>query len=132
MIFVCFLALGVSQITYAQSVEETWEHHIDAWEARDIERIISDYNEESILILNNKIHKGLDDIKKVFLKLFQIFDNGINRIDPVTIEGRVIFITWYFTPKGSSMEYFGTDTFIVEDSKISVQTIASPLYDSNL
>ncbi len=109
------------------TVEEVWQHHIESWVKRDLDAITADYDKDSFMIINNVIYKGPKQIKKVFATLFKTFDDGKNRIDPVIIKGRVIYIVWYFTPKGDK-EYFGTDTFIVENGKIKVQTIASLLY----
>ncbi|MCX6116734.1 MAG: hypothetical protein NT027_04275, partial [Proteobacteria bacterium] len=64
----------------------------------------------------------------VFVQLFKIFDDGVNRIDSPILIDRFVYITWHFTPSGMK-EYFGTDTFVIEDGKIVLQTIASPLYD---
>lgn len=110
-------------------VGETWQHHIDAWEQRDVDAIAQDYTENSLLILNGNTFRGTDAIKEVFRQLFTIFDSGENRIDPVIIEDRIIYITWHFRPTAQE-EFFGTDTFVIEHGKISVQTIASPLYHS--
>lgn len=118
----------LSSSAMAQTTNEVWTHHIEAWQARSLEAIVSDYNEDSVLILNNQVFKGTNAIKNVFTQLFGIFDHGQNRIDTPVSPGRIVYITWHFTPTGES-EFFGTDTFIIEQGKIAVQTIASPLYD---
>ena len=107
--------------------EEVWAHHIEAWNARDLEAISSGYGPDSILILNNAVFRGPDEIREAFRQLFAIFDQGENEIDPLVLEGRVIYITWHFTPRGGTA-VDGTDTFVVEKGKITVQTIASRLY----
>jgi ketosteroid isomerase-like protein len=112
----------------SQTTNEVWTHHIEAWQARSLDAIVSDYNEDSVLILNNQVFKGTRAIKNVFAQLFGIFDHGQNRIDTPVLSGRIVYITWHFTPTGES-EFFGTDTFVIEQGKIAVQTIASPLYD---
>lgn len=113
-----------------QTTAEVWQHHIDAWVQRDLDAIVSDYTDESLMIVNNRIYRGQDEIRKVFEHLFVLFDEGSNRIDPAILDGRIIYITWFFTPTGDH-EYFGTDTFVVEDGKIVVQTIASLLYEKH-
>jgi hypothetical protein len=112
----------------SRTTEQVWEHHIQSWEARDLTAIVSDYNAESVLIVNGNVFRGRAEIEQVFSKLFAIFDGGINRIDPPTVVGRIVYLTWHFTPMGLS-EFYGTDSFVIEDGIISVQTIASPLYD---
>jgi hypothetical protein len=110
------------------STSEVWQHHIEAWSQRDLAQIASDYDQDSLLILNGKVFQGEAQIKIVFQKLFQIFDGGENQIDPVIIKDRIVFITWHFKPRGHQVQY-GTDTFVIENGKIKVQMIASPLYD---
>lgn len=125
--FGVFMASMLSGSVHAQT-EDVWSHHIRAWESRDLDGIVSDYSDDSILILNNQVFRGPTAIRKVFAQLFSIFDHGSNRIDtPVLIE-RIVYITWHFTPTGDS-EFYGTDTFVIENGKIAVQTIASPLYE---
>lgn len=113
----------------AQSTEGVWKHHIEAWEKRSVEAIASGYSDEAVLIVNNKIFQGPEQVKNVFSQLFAIFDNGKNRIDTPVLLGRFIYITWHSTPS-EGPEFFGTDTFVVENGKIILQTIASELYDA--
>jgi hypothetical protein len=120
-------ALQVSTTALSQSTEEVWQHHIEAWESRSLDEIAQDYSERSILILNNQVFTGSDQIKGVFSQLFKIFNSGKNRIDTPVLRDRFVYITWNFTPDKRG-EFFGTDTFVIEDGKIILQTIASPLY----
>ncbi|AOX02153.1 hypothetical protein BJP34_24345 [Moorena producens PAL-8-15-08-1] len=113
-----------------ETTEETikvWEHHINAWANSDLEDIISDYSEDSILILNHTVYKGIDQVACVFDSLFEIFADGNNIIVPETIEGEVIYITWNYTPLNDHA-YDGTDTFVVRNSIIEYQTIGSRLF----
>ena len=80
------------------------------------------------MIGNNKVYKGLEEIRGVFASLFKIFNNGRNLIYPEAIAKEVIYITWNFTP-GDDDSYFGTDSFIVENGIITYQTVASLLYE---
>lgn len=117
-----------STASAGSTTDQVWQHHIDAWVARDMDAIVSDYPEDALLIVNNRILRGPEGARKMFTHLFKLFDNGKNRIDPAIVDGRIIYITWHFTPKGGE-ETYGTDTFVVENGKIMVQTIASQLYD---
>ncbi|MEQ8752446.1 MAG: nuclear transport factor 2 family protein [Coleofasciculus sp. G1-WW12-02] len=111
-----------------EETKKVWKHHIEAWDAGDLDEIMADYGEDSILILNNTVYKGIEAVRGVFGRLFQIFSNGENIIDPEVIEGEVIYITWHFTPTNDDT-YFGTDSFVVHKSMIKYQTIASLLYE---
>ncbi|MFF7234643.1 nuclear transport factor 2 family protein [Streptomyces sioyaensis] len=110
-----------------QATADVWKRHIDAWGKRDLDAIMSDYAEDAVLVLNNQTYEGRPAIRKVFTRLFEIFDQGKNNIDPPTIKDRLVYITWHFTPR-AHQTVFGSDTFVVENNAISYQTIASPLY----
>lgn len=127
--FASLLALFSGSAVFAASTDEVWHHHIKAWEDRSVGDIVSDYTDESILVLNNQVFKGQEQIAQVFTQLFGIFDAGVNRIDTPLVFGRFVYITWHFTPTTQS-EFFGTDTFVIENGKITLQTIASPLYEA--
>lgn len=127
--FASLLTMFSGSLAFAESTGEVWNHHIQAWEARSVEDIVSDYSDESVLILNNQIFKGQNQIAHVFTQLFNIFDAGVNRIDTPVVFDRFVYITWHFTPTTKS-EFFGTDTFVIENGKIILQTIASPLYEA--
>ncbi|MEL7036506.1 MAG: nuclear transport factor 2 family protein [Cyanobacteria bacterium J06592_8] len=116
-----------------ETTEETkkvWQHHIQAWDAVDLDAIMADYSEDSILILNNTVKKGIEPVRNVFANLFDLFSKGQNIIDPEVIEEEVIYITWHFTPEAEGGTcYFGTDSFVVQNSIIKYQTIGSSLYE---
>ena len=123
------LSLGASHAFAVSDTRAVWEHHIQAWEERNVDDIVSDYSDDSVLILNNRVHKGQKQIADVFRRLFEIFDGGVNRINTPIVLERFVYITWHFTPTGRA-EFYGTDTFVIENGKIVLQTIASPLYDA--
>ena len=53
--------VGVNEIEAIKIAEETkkvWKHHIDAWDAGDLDGIMEDYCEDSIFIGNNKVYNG--------------------------------------------------------------------------
>lgn len=121
--------LSVSLTTHgaAKTTDEVWQHHLDAWGKQSVKDIVKDYDDKSTLILNNQIFKGEEAIGHVFTQLFKIFNQGTSRIDTPVIQDRFVYLIWYLTPKGQS-EFLGTDTFVVEDGKISLQTITSPIF----
>lgn len=126
--FVALMTLLASSRGFATSTQDTWHHHIEAWEARSVKDIVSDYSEDSTLIINNQVFRGREQIAQVFTQLFEIFDGGINRIDTPVVHDRFVYITWHYAPTADH-EFFGTDTFVVESGTIVLQTIASPLYN---
>ena len=123
-------ANDLASVKATEETKKIWKHHIDAWNARDLDEIMKDYSEESILIGNSKVYRGTEAIRGVFASLYEIFDNGSNLIDPEVIVKEVIYITWNFTPKDDD-SYFGTDSFVIENGIVIYQTVASLLYEKH-
>jgi len=123
-LLVSFSAFSAS----TEGTEKVWQEHINAWVDRDLDAIAVHYDKDSMMIVNNVVFRGPQEIRKVFEYLFHRFDNGSNAIDPAIVDDRTIYITWNFTPSEKKDAIYGTDTFFVEDGIIKVQTIASKLY----
>lgn len=119
-----FLNFLVDEVT----TQKIWDHHIQAWGAKDLDSILSDYDEAAFVIVNNKVFQGHDQIRAVFTQLFELFSHGVNQIQPAVVKAQTIYILWRFTPNGFG-SFMGTDSFVVSDGKIQAQTIASELYE---
>ena len=50
----------------AQQTEATLGHHLQALTVKDIEAVLSDYSEESILFTPNGVITGLDQLRGFF------------------------------------------------------------------
>ena len=119
--------LAVPQ-AFATTPGEIWEHHIEAWGTQDLDTILEDYTDTSLLVINGQEFLGKNEIRIVFARLFEIFDGGENTISPVLIRDSLVYITWMYQPLNSERPFFGTDTFLIEEGKIRIQTIGSALY----
>lgn len=110
--------------------ESILEHHLSAWGARDIDAILEDYTDDSTIISPNSVIKGLYDIREFFVNLGQNIlprDSEFDLIEKV-VEGNTAYLIW----KAKNDRYeipFACDTFIFEDGKIQVQTVAFMLED---
>ena len=107
--------------------KKVWDHHIQSFGVKDLDAIMSYYDKKAFVIINNKVFEGQEQIRSVFSQLFELFSQGVNKIDPAIVKGQIIYITWNFTPNNLK-SCFGTDSFVVLDGKIQAQTIASELY----
>jgi hypothetical protein len=113
------------------STNDVWLRHIDAWQRQSLPDIVADYAPDARMVINNRVFTGRDEVQHVFSQLFKLFSNGVNQIDPPVVFDRFVYITWRFSPQGgaTAKSHFGTDTFVVEDGLIHLQTIGSDLYD---
>ena len=97
--------------------QQVFEHHGSALMSRDIDEVMKDYTEDSVMITNlSGVTKGLVGIRAVFEAPSDL--SGIQLLAS-HFESDVAYITW----KADGIP-FGTDTFIVRDGKILVQTVA--------
>lgn len=124
LIITLLFCCSVFAKTYSTpSIEAIWNHHIAAWNKRDVKAITDDYSENSVVVVNNNLYKGKKEIEDLFLKLFSTFDKATeHQIDEAVIIGKIIYITW--RAKIDGIYYpLGTDTFVVENGYIAYQTI---------
>lgn len=110
------------------TTENVLENHLDAFVEQDLEAIMEDYVEDSVIITNMGIHDGLDEIEGLFEELFEDFSQSGSEIEleQREIEDEVAYIVWQGeTPDN---EYaFATDTFLVRDGAIVTQTFAGEI-----
>lgn len=94
------------------------EHHEAALDAADVDEIMEDYTEDSVFISNlGGVMKGLDAIRVAFSAAAGPIP-GFEKLAE-HIDGEVANVTW--KADGIAM---GTDTFIVRDGKVAIQTVA--------
>jgi hypothetical protein len=91
----------------------------------DLEGVMADYTEESVLITPDKTYKGLVEIRENFVNAFGVLPaNGTTfNITYSTVAGDVAYVVWTATTPTLNFKY-ATDTFIVKDGKIVSQTYA--------
>jgi ketosteroid isomerase-like protein len=94
------------------------DHHMAALLADDLDEVMTDYTEDSVFITNlGGVIKGLEGIRGVFGAsgaAMAGFEGAVEEVDD-----DVAFVVWK-----SDLMPFGTDTFVVRDGKIAVQTVA--------
>jgi ketosteroid isomerase-like protein/quercetin dioxygenase-like cupin family protein len=119
------LALTGAARANVPTTQQVWQHHIDAWTARDADGIVSDYTDDSVILVGKDVYRGKAEIRALFVKLFGIFDRAErHEIDPAVVVGKIVYLTWRARIDGT--EYpLGTDTFVIEAGKISYQTITA-------
>ena len=88
---------------------------------------MKDYTEDSVMIMPQANVTGLAAIRAVFTELFSgLFKPGTYdfTLDKRHVEGNVAYIVWHASTPDTNVP-IGTDTFIVRDGTIAVQTFAA-------
>ena len=103
-------------------------HHLNSFLSNDLEAVISDYTNESVLITPTATYTGKKKISEFFAELIKYFpkqksDFGLDR---TVIKNDIIYIIWHAKTPVVNVD-FGSDTFIIKDGKIHYQTYAAQL-----
>jgi ketosteroid isomerase-like protein len=111
------------------STEAVLKHHLESFNAGDLDEILKDYTEDSVFISPDGRLTGLDALREAFSGFFSgLFKPGTYEftMDAMDLEGEVAFIAWHSTNEGADVT-LATDTFIIRDGKIAVQTFAAQI-----
>jgi hypothetical protein len=102
--------------------EEVWQHHLAALDAGDLDEIVADYADDSVLITSNNIWRGKDGVRTAYAQSGEQFKNVVFDRPTQIFAGNVLFVE--FT--GSSAEttvLAGAETFVFRDGLIQTQTL---------
>ncbi len=103
-------------------------HHMDSFYNNDIDALMSDYTEESIIVTLEQTFKGLKEIRKFVQQLVAFFPKGktILVLDRISIEDDLGYIVWHAKTPNIDIP-LGSGTFILKNGKISQQTFVGQL-----
>lgn len=103
-------------------------HHINAIDANDLNELLADYTEASVLITMDTRICGLKEIGAFFKKFIRHFpkEGSSFFLDRVVVEAELIYILWHAKTPSLTVD-LGSDTFIIKDGKILQQTFAGIL-----
>lgn len=110
---------------HSAETKKVVEHHLDAFGKADMAAVMSDYTDTSVIITPGGELRGKEAIQGLFTALFAEFAKPGASFDLQTLvaEGNIGYIVWAAETADNVYEV-GTDTFLVEGSKIMVQTLA--------
>lgn len=115
--------------TREQRTLNIFQRHYAAFTAGDLEAVLNDFGEDSVVITSDGPFEGRERIARVFRALiaeFGVIDRGDSpgfTLDALQVRHDTLFIAWH----AESMRRvfpFGTDTFICDGDKIVRQSIA--------
>jgi ketosteroid isomerase-like protein len=106
-----------------EEIEAVMWEHINAGGSGDMDKILSHYTDESIIIAPQGILQGLDTLPPFFTAWIESVTPELGATFEIThqhIRGDVAYIVW----KMADYVPFATDTYIIRDGKIMIQTFA--------
>lgn len=119
---------GFKETAQSDAITNLLTHHLSSFLNNDLEAVMSDYTSESILITQAATYVGLNEIRGFFTHLMTYFPTGNSnfQFDKMIVKGQLGYIVWH--AKTPTVEApLGSDTFIIEDGKISQQTFVGQL-----
>jgi len=112
----------------AEATKMLLTHHLSSFVHNDLEAVVSDYSDESVLITANANYAGRAEIRRFFAQMMVQFPTqGTNfQLDKMVVDRELVFIVWHANTPTLKVP-LGTDTFVLKDGKIHRQTFAGEM-----
>jgi len=104
--------------------EATLARHLQAFAISSVDGVMQDYTEESVLVIPDGPLHGLGEIRKFFTGFIETLPAGFLqefKIHKLEIVGELGYLVWEASP----WVLLGTDTFLVRNGHIMMQTFAA-------
>ena len=101
--------------------QEIFAHHVEAVAAGDLDEIVADYADNSVVITPAGVSRGKDAIREAFVTLLDDLPNADWELKTQIFDGDVLFLEWVADSAVNRVDD-GVDTFVFRDGMISVQT----------
>ena len=108
------------------TTQEVVNHHLDCFGKGDIEGLLSDYTNDSILVTPMGTMDNLPALREGFGQLVAEFgQDGVTfEMGDVHIADDVAMVTWSADTPNNTY-HFATDTFLIRNGKIERQTFTA-------
>ena len=103
-------------------------HHLNSFLDNDLEALLSDYTDESVLFTPAASYLGLGEIRTFFMELSKHFPKQQSAITVscVVASEDLVYIVWQAKTPTLGVP-IGSDTFIIKNGKIHQQTFVGQL-----
>ena len=103
-------------------------HHLSSFQDNDLEALMADYTDESILITADARYDGRAEIRTFFSALMPQFPKQDTHfeLDTMTVVDDLLFIVWHASTPTVKVA-LGSDTLLVRQGKIHRQTFVGQI-----
>lgn len=111
-----------------QVSESVLWRHLNSFNEHDLQTMMTDYTEESVLVTPDAVYTGIREISGFLAELMNHFPKGHStfELDKLVVNDELVYILWHaITP--TLVVTMATDTFIIQKGKIHRQTFAGQL-----
>ena len=110
-----------------ENTKEILNHHLTAFGDNNLDEILKDYTEQSLIFTNDGTIQGLAKIKEFFDRLFRLIPKGSSfEMIQLSVSNNVAHMIWKSSSEKAIIN-FGTDTFFMADQKILFHTVAADI-----
>jgi hypothetical protein len=109
-------------LTPTRTPREVFAHHGRALAAGDLDEIVADYADDSVVITSAGVARGKDDIREVFVRLLDDLPDAAWDLKTQILDGDVLFLEWAADSAVNRVDD-GVDTFVFRDGMIWAQTV---------
>jgi predicted SnoaL-like aldol condensation-catalyzing enzyme len=112
----------------ADAAKALLTHHLSSFQDNDLDAVVSDYTDESVLVTPEATYTGRKEIRGFFSRLIPQFPKQGTRfqLDKMVVNEGLVFIVWHATTPTLTVP-LASDTFLVKDGKILRQTFVGQL-----
>jgi len=110
------------------NTQSVLDDHLDAFANQDLEKVMVDYTDDSTVVTNMGVFKGLEEIEGLFADLFEEFsqEGSTIEVDDTVVDGEFAYLLWHGESPDNVYE-FCTDTFHIPEETIDFQTFAGKI-----
>lgn len=106
----------------SRTPQEIFQNHVEALGAGDVDGIVADYADDSVLITPREVRRGKGEIRQWFTAFLAELPDAKWDLPTVVFEGDVLFIEW--TADAPTVRVAdGIDTVVFGEDRIRVQTV---------
>jgi ketosteroid isomerase-like protein len=108
------------------TTQQVLDHHLQCFGEGNLDGILEDYTAASLLLTPDGILRGPDEMRGLFEAFFAEFAKPGASFDmkKQIVDGETAYIVWSAETADNVYE-LGTDTFVVRDGKIIVQSFTA-------
>ena len=108
--------------------EDVVLNHLHSFASNDLDILMGDYTEQSILITHEETYSGKEQIRAFFAEMLEHFPTDLSdfKLDKLVSDDELVFIVWHATTPSLEVA-LGTDTFAIREGKIVKQTFAGKM-----
>ena len=98
-----------------------FEHHFAALKTGDVDAVMTDYNEDSVVITPAGAARGVRAIREGVIMLLTAIPRATWQLTTQIYHGHILFLQWAADSRNTQIND-GVETYLFKDGRIRIQT----------